>query len=62
MNDFAVLADPTRLADPAEVLRRVFGFPAFRGQQDAVVRHVLAGGDALVLMPTKSPSRTAPRR
>jgi len=52
MNDFAVLADPTRLADPAEVLRRVFGFPGFRGQQEAVVRHVLAGGDALVLMPT----------
>jgi ATP-dependent DNA helicase RecQ len=52
MNDFAVLADPTRHADPAEMLRRVFGFPAFRGLQDAVVRHVLAGGDALVLMPT----------
>jgi ATP-dependent DNA helicase RecQ len=33
-------------------LGRVFGYPAFRGQQDAVVRHVVAGGDALVLMPT----------
>ncbi len=39
-------------ADPAEVLRRVFGFPAFRGLQEDVVRHVVAGGDALVLMPT----------
>jgi len=39
-------------ADPREVLRRVFGFPAFRGQQEAVVRRVIAGGDALVLMPT----------
>jgi ATP-dependent DNA helicase RecQ len=38
--------------DPVEVLRQVFGFPGFRGQQDAVVRHVVAGGDALVLMPT----------
>ncbi|OJW28581.1 MAG: ATP-dependent DNA helicase RecQ [Rhodospirillales bacterium 69-11] len=38
--------------DPAAVLRRVFGFPGFRGQQDAVVQHVIAGGDALVLMPT----------
>ncbi len=38
--------------DPAEVLRRVFGFPAFRGLQEDVVRHVVAGGDALVLMPT----------
>jgi len=39
-------------AEPAEVLRRVFGFPGFRGQQEAVVHHVLDGGDALVLMPT----------
>ncbi len=39
-------------ADPAEVLRRVFGFPAFRGLQEDVVHHVVAGGDALVLMPT----------
>src|SRR4051795_12157058 len=38
--------------DPIEVLRRVFGFPGFRGQQEAVVQHVTAGGDALVLMPT----------
>jgi len=37
---------------PHEVLRRVFGFPAFRGQQQSVVEHVVAGGDALVLMPT----------
>jgi ATP-dependent DNA helicase RecQ len=38
--------------DPAAILRRVFGFPGFRGQQEDVVRHVTAGGDALVLMPT----------
>jgi ATP-dependent DNA helicase RecQ len=38
--------------DPADVLRRVFGFPRFRGQQEEVVRHVVAGGDALVLAPT----------
>ncbi len=37
---------------PAEVLARVFGFPAFRGLQESVIEHVLAGGDALVLMPT----------
>src|SRR3954451_1603456 len=37
---------------PADVLRRVFGFPAFRGLQEAAVEHVVAGGDALVLMPT----------
>jgi ATP-dependent DNA helicase RecQ len=37
---------------PRDVLRRVFGFPAFRGQQEAAVEHVAGGGDALVLMPT----------
>jgi ATP-dependent DNA helicase RecQ len=37
---------------PLDILRRVFGFPAFRGLQEAAVAHVTAGGDALVLMPT----------
>ncbi len=37
---------------PADVLRRVFGFPAFRGLQAAAIEHVMQGGDALVLMPT----------
>jgi ATP-dependent DNA helicase RecQ len=46
------MLDMTLRAEPAEVLRRVFGFPGFRGRQEAVVRHVLEGGDALVLMPT----------
>ncbi|MFL5284334.1 MAG: DNA helicase RecQ [Rhodopila sp.] len=46
-----MLADPTTI-DPAQVLRRVFGFSGFRGQQEPAVRHVVAGGDALVLMPT----------
>ena len=39
-------------ADPLDVLRRVFGYPAFRGPQEEIVEHVAAGGDALVLMPT----------
>jgi len=38
--------------DPLAVLRRVFGFPEFRGLQAEAVRHVVDGGDALVLMPT----------
>jgi ATP-dependent DNA helicase RecQ len=38
--------------DPLEVLRRVFGFDAFRGPQQAIVEHLIEGGDALVLMPT----------
>ncbi|MCB1886321.1 MAG: DNA helicase RecQ [Rhodocyclaceae bacterium] len=35
-----------------ETLQHVFGYPSFRGEQEAIVEHVLAGGDALVLMPT----------
>jgi ATP-dependent DNA helicase RecQ len=35
-----------------EVLHRVFGYDAFRGAQQQVIDHVIAGGDALVLMPT----------
>ncbi|MEU7304220.1 DNA helicase RecQ [Streptomyces sp. NPDC007206] len=33
-------------------LHRVFGYGAFRGEQEAVIEHVVAGGDAVVLMPT----------
>lgn len=35
-----------------EILRDIFGYNHFRGEQDAIVSHVVAGGDALVLMPT----------
>ncbi|MGW0249946.1 DNA helicase RecQ [Nocardia goodfellowii] len=35
-----------------EVLRRVFGYDSFRGEQEQIVEQVIAGGDALVLMPT----------
>ena len=38
--------------DALATLRRVFGYGAFRGQQQAIVEHVTGGGDALVLMPT----------
>ncbi len=37
---------------PRQLLRRVFGFDDFRGPQREIVEHVVAGGDALVLMPT----------
>ncbi|WP_322628340.1 DNA helicase RecQ [Halothiobacillus sp.] len=37
---------------PNQILRDVFGFPHFRGDQESVVDHVTQGGDALVLMPT----------
>ncbi|EYR64043.1 ATP-dependent DNA helicase RecQ, partial [Actinotalea ferrariae CF5-4] len=38
--------------DPAEVLRTVFGYDSFRGEQEEIVRAVVGGGDAVVLMPT----------
>jgi ATP-dependent DNA helicase RecQ len=34
------------------ILREVFGYDAFRGPQQAIIDHMAAGGDALVLMPT----------
>ncbi|MEF3118707.1 DNA helicase RecQ [Streptomyces chrestomyceticus] len=34
------------------VLRRVFGYDAFRGEQQSIIEHVITGGDAVVLMPT----------
>jgi ATP-dependent DNA helicase RecQ len=34
------------------VLNSVFGLPAFRGEQEPIVRHVTNGGNCLVLMPT----------
>jgi ATP-dependent DNA helicase RecQ len=33
-------------------LKEVFGYPQFRGPQQAIIEHVANGGDALVLMPT----------
>ncbi|MEO8998744.1 MAG: DNA helicase RecQ [Rhodanobacter sp.] len=39
-------------ASALDLLQSVFGYPSFRGQQQAVVEHLSEGGDALVLMPT----------
>ena len=38
--------------EPIDLLRRVFGHADFHGAQREIVEHVVAGGDALVLMPT----------
>ncbi|MEO3826010.1 DNA helicase RecQ [Actinomadura sp. B10D3] len=35
-----------------DALRRVFGYDTFRDGQREIIEHVVAGGDALVLMPT----------
>jgi ATP-dependent DNA helicase RecQ len=40
------------VAGTDELLRRVFGYDAFREGQQEIIEHVVAGGDALVLMPT----------
>ncbi|SFM59646.1 DNA helicase RecQ [Halopseudomonas yangmingensis] len=37
---------------PLDALQAVFGYSQFRGQQQAIIEQVSAGGDALVLMPT----------
>lgn len=43
----------TAVTTPAlEVLRDVFGYDAFRGDQQEIIETVAGGGDALVLMPT----------
>ena len=37
---------------PLQILNSVFGYAAFRGDQQAIIEHVTSGSDALVLMPT----------
>ena len=46
--------DPKKhpLNTPLEILETTFGYTSFRDKQQAIVEHVIAGQDALVLMPT----------
>ncbi|MEO6826059.1 MAG: DNA helicase RecQ [Microbacteriaceae bacterium] len=37
---------------PLEALSTIFGYDSFRGEQAEIIRHVVGGGDAVVLMPT----------
>jgi ATP-dependent DNA helicase RecQ len=37
---------------PLQILQSVFGYATFRGAQAEIIDHLVAGGDALVLMPT----------
>jgi ATP-dependent DNA helicase RecQ len=46
------VTEPRTGESPHDVLQRVFGYGAFRGEQQQIIEHVVAGGDALVLMPT----------
>ena len=45
-------AVPDHASRALEILRTVFGYPAFRGQQQDIIAHITSGHDALVLMPT----------
>src|SRR5579864_2634162 len=45
-------ASPDPQERALEILRAVFGYDSFRGLQEEIIAHVIAGGDALVLMPT----------
>ena len=40
------------MSSALRVLNDTFGYPQFRGPQEAIVDHLIGGGDALVLMPT----------
>ena len=40
------------IAQPEQVLSSVFGYPAFRHNQQAIIEQLLQGKDAVVLMPT----------
>ena len=40
------------MSSAKRILQSVFGYPAFRGEQEAIISLVAGGGDALVLMPT----------
>jgi ATP-dependent DNA helicase RecQ len=39
-------------SDPLSILKTIYGYDAFRGQQRAIIEHVIAGNNAFVLMPT----------
>ncbi|MFF8443204.1 DNA helicase RecQ [Streptomyces californicus] len=39
-------------SEARRTLHRVFGYESFRGEQGEIIEHVVAGGDAVVLMPT----------
>ncbi|HYJ18938.1 MAG TPA: DEAD/DEAH box helicase, partial [Burkholderiales bacterium] len=48
----AAIATDAGQDEALHLLNTVFGYPAFRGAQQEIIAHVVAGGDALVLMPT----------
>src|SRR3954463_3651625 len=37
---------------PTQALQKYFGYSEFRHEQEAIIEHVLSGGDVMALMPT----------
>jgi ATP-dependent DNA helicase RecQ len=35
-----------------DLLKEIFGFDTFKGDQEEIIRHLIAGGDSFVIMPT----------
>lgn len=52
MTEAGVRPVPDGGSEALATLHRVFGYEAFRGEQEAIIEHVVTGGDAVVLMPT----------
>jgi ATP-dependent DNA helicase RecQ len=46
------VTSPDGIRRAATILHKVFGYESFRGQQAEIIEHIIAGQDALVLMPT----------
>ncbi len=42
----------SKFMQPIDALHKFFGYPAFRGSQEAIIQRVLSGGHSLVIMPT----------
>lgn len=42
----------TTIQNPLEVLKENFGYTAFRGNQEKIIKNLLAGNDTFVIMPT----------
>ena len=40
------------MTTPLAILKKTYGYDQFRGQQAVIIDHIVAGGDAFVLMPT----------
>src|ERR1043165_1821061 len=51
-NHTDILFDRAGAREPLDILKRIYGYSAFRGKQADVVERVVSGGDAVVLFPT----------